>query len=344
MRKTTFLLLLLGAMISAGVFELKAQKRIVCGDKKITIDEKDTFVFDARKTPWNSNLNGKALYFPKPVYPKEAARQKLRGVVAVNVTVNVTGEVVSASAVSGSVLLRPAAVEAARRAKFKKLLVNCEPQEYTGTVIYNFTNRTESAGDRSAEAENSVSLGYLGDVTPDAVYLPAPRVPFNVRFPPNEIVKVTVIIDFSSGRVASAQAFSGSKALYAYAEEAALCARFPVPADFDGKASGYLQYKFTDANKSSLTQANGGILNGKAISLPPPVLPPDTEFSGSIGVRVELDEEGNVTAAKAVSGKICLGEAAVEAARKAKFTKTYLSGVPVRISGIVVYHFPARNK
>ena len=345
MRATTFFLLFCGAVL-AGCFDIRAQKQIVCGGKKIAIDEKDTIVLGPKSNAAESFkiLNGKAVYLPPPVYPKELAGENLRGVVAVTATVGTTGEVLSAIPVSGDIRLRPAAVEAARKAKFKKLLINCRPRKYTGAIIYNFTGKTESANNRPDISEMDVSLGYLGDVTQDAVYLPQPRVPSNIRFPQNEIVKVIVIIDFSSGKVAEAQAFSGMAELRPYAEEVALCARFPKPGDLKGKASGYLQYKFDDSNKSNLGQANGGLLNGKALSLPPPVIPPDANFSGSISVRVELDEEGNVISARAVSGKVCLAEAAVEAARKAKFSKTFLSGVPVKISGVVVYNFSAKNK
>jgi protein TonB len=88
---------------------------------------------------------------------------------------------------------------------------------------------------------------------------------------------------------------------------------------------------------------NGGILNGKAIIFPKPAVMPSINASGSVSVRVNLDEKGNVISAKAVSGNICLGEAAVQAAKKAKFSQTFLSGIPVKVSGIVVYNFSAKR-
>jgi TonB family protein len=86
----------------------------------------------------------------------------------------------------------------------------------------------------------------------------------------------------------------------------------------------------------------GGILNGKAISKPAPIYPPATRalrLEGTVVVRVVVDEDGSVAQAEAVSGPKLLQDAAVEAARKAKFSPTRLSGCPVKVSGVVTYNF-----
>lgn len=86
----------------------------------------------------------------------------------------------------------------------------------------------------------------------------------------------------------------------------------------------------------------GGILNDKAISKPSPLYPAAAKAAGVTGtveVAVTIDEEGRVTAAKAISGAIELREAAVEAALKARFPATRLSGKPVKISGRLSYKF-----
>ena len=49
-----------------------------------------------------------------------------------------TGKVVSASAVSGHPLLRPAAEQAARQARFTPTLLSGEPVRVTGLLTYNF--------------------------------------------------------------------------------------------------------------------------------------------------------------------------------------------------------------
>jgi len=90
---------------------------------------------------------------------------------------------------------------------------------------------------------------------------------------------------------------------------------------------------------------HGGVLNGKALSLPAPEYPAiarSAHASGSVTVAITVDEEGNVVEAKAVSGHPLLQAASVNAARAAKFSPTQLEGVPVRVNGVVVYNFVAQ--
>ena len=87
---------------------------------------------------------------------------------------------------------------------------------------------------------------------------------------------------------------------------------------------------------------SGGVLNSKAITLPKPEYPTiarEAHASGSVAVQVTIDEEGNVTAAKAVSGHPLLQAAAVDAARQAKFPPTKLEGRGVKVNGVVTYTF-----
>ncbi len=89
----------------------------------------------------------------------------------------------------------------------------------------------------------------------------------------------------------------------------------------------------------------GGVLNGKALSLPKPPYPAIAKFArvqGSIPVRVLIDEDGNVLDAQAESGHPLLQGAAVTAARAAKFSPTLLSGRPVRVMGIITFNFNAQ--
>ena len=87
---------------------------------------------------------------------------------------------------------------------------------------------------------------------------------------------------------------------------------------------------------------SGGVLNGKAISLPQPPYPPVAKAaraSGTVTVQVTIDEEGKVISATAVSGHPLLRAAAQAAARQARFTPTKLSGQPVKVTGVVIYNF-----
>lgn len=88
-----------------------------------------------------------------------------------------------------------------------------------------------------------------------------------------------------------------------------------------------------------------GVINGKAKYLPPPPYPPAAKAvgaDGNVDVQVTIDENGNVISSHAVSGHPLLRQAAEKAAWNAKFSTTYLSHVPVKVTGVIVYKF-ARN-
>ena len=90
---------------------------------------------------------------------------------------------------------------------------------------------------------------------------------------------------------------------------------------------------------------SGGVLNGKAISLPKPAYPPiarAAHAAGTVVVQVLIDENGNVVSAKAVSGHPLLQAVAVSAARQARFSPTKLSGQPVKVTGVIQYNFVAQ--
>ncbi|MGD9561492.1 MAG: TonB family protein [Pyrinomonadaceae bacterium] len=83
-------------------------------------------------------LNGKAVSLPLPPYPPAAMAVRASGAVTVQVVVGETGEVISAQAVAGHPLLRDAAANAARAAKFSPTLLSGEPVMITGFIVYNF--------------------------------------------------------------------------------------------------------------------------------------------------------------------------------------------------------------
>jgi len=90
---------------------------------------------------------------------------------------------------------------------------------------------------------------------------------------------------------------------------------------------------------------SGGVLNGKAISLPNPQYPQiarAAHASGTVTVQVLIDENGNVVSAHAVSGHPLLQAVAVQAARGARFSPTKLSGQPVKVTGVITYNFVAQ--
>lgn len=100
----------------------------------------------------------------------------------------------------------------------------------------------------------------------------------------------------------------------------------------------------------------GGVLNGKAVSLPKPVYPVDARTAGIeavVKVEVTIDENGNVESALAIKDETVdnelstetvdrlasLREAAERAALEAKFSPTLLSGQPVKVTGTIIYNF-----
>lgn len=91
---------------------------------------------------------------------------------------------------------------------------------------------------------------------------------------------------------------------------------------------------------------SGGVLNGKATSLPKPAYPATAKSahaSGTVVVQVLVDEQGKVISATAVSGHPLLQASAVAAARQARFTPTMLGGKPVKVSGVINYNFVAEQ-
>lgn len=83
-------------------------------------------------------LNSKAISLPSPPYPPAARAAKATGTVVVQVTVDESGNVISAHAVSGHPLLQAAAVAAARGARFPPVKLSGEPVKVNGTITYNF--------------------------------------------------------------------------------------------------------------------------------------------------------------------------------------------------------------
>lgn len=91
-----------------------------------------------------------------------------------------------------------------------------------------------------------------------------------------------------------------------------------------------------------LKPVSGGVLNGTAISLPAPVYPEAARrlrLAGLVSVEVVVDETGKVISAVATSGPVALRGVAVQAALRARFSPTTLSGQPVKVSGLINYKF-----
>ena len=87
---------------------------------------------------------------------------------------------------------------------------------------------------------------------------------------------------------------------------------------------------------------NGGVLNSRAINLPTPTYPPiarQVRAAGQVSVQVLVDENGNVTSARAVSGHPLLRPAAEAAARQARIAPVRVGDRNVRSTGVLLYNF-----
>ena len=83
-------------------------------------------------------LNGKAVSKPAPAYPAIAKAARASGTVTVQITVDESGRVVSATPVSGHPLLQQAAAGAVRNWRFTPTLLSGQPVKVTGVVTVNF--------------------------------------------------------------------------------------------------------------------------------------------------------------------------------------------------------------
>lgn len=83
-------------------------------------------------------LNGKAISLPKPEYPAEAKQAKASGNVVVQVTIDESGIVSEAKALSGHPLLVQAALNAAVQARFTPTTLMGDPVKVAGVLVYTF--------------------------------------------------------------------------------------------------------------------------------------------------------------------------------------------------------------
>jgi TonB family protein len=60
---------------------------------------------------------------------------------------------------------------------------------------------------------------------------------------------------------------------------------------------------------------------------------------GVVRIHVLIDETGKVIEAKVLCGHPIFTKPSLEAAYKARFSPTKLSGMPVKVNGVIVYNF-----
>jgi protein TonB len=83
-------------------------------------------------------VSAEAISKSQPSYPRSAVTAHVSGSVAVLVTINEQGAVTEARAISGPSLLWGAAVDAARRWRFKPSTIGGAPTKTSKTIVFNF--------------------------------------------------------------------------------------------------------------------------------------------------------------------------------------------------------------
>src|SRR5262245_19014293 len=214
--------------------------------------------------------------------------------------------------------------------------------------FYNFGMAPTSDG-----VSGGVSKGAAGDVIIKAqpIY-PAVAKQINA----SGEVQVSIVIG-ENGQVIEAKAIKGHPVLRSAAEDAARKWVFK-PTLLDGKPvkqPGTLTFVFmsppptsdppsaaTSAETPEKLNVSGGVLQGNAIKKVQPPYPPIAKAaraSGPVQAQITISETGEVIEASVISGHPLLRDAALQAARQWLFKPTELSGVPVKVQGILTFNF-----
>jgi TonB family protein len=103
-------------------------------------------------------------------------------------------------------------------------------------------------------------------------------------------------------------------------------------------------FKKLSQNKTHRQQIfSGGVLNGKATDLVRPEFPQSAKSvgaRGTVSVQVLIDENGDVTEAKALRGNPLFVANSLRAAKLSKFQPFILgNGIVLKVSGIIVYNY-----
>jgi TonB family protein len=96
------------------------------------------------------------------------------------------------------------------------------------------------------------------------------------------------------------------------------------------------------ANPKDVPRRMGGVIQGKATYRQAPVYPPAAKAArvvGAIVIEVTVDEAGRVVDARVKCGPDIFAAAALEAARKWRFTPTLVNGVPLKVLGTITFNF-----
>jgi TonB family protein len=189
--------------------------------------------------------------------------------------------------------------------------------------IVSSPSKSQSTGDSTKPAERKESVALKS-----APSVPAPKAAGERSTDSAALIK-------------SGSSASDSKRTVSLGAEPPPSAKESQPSAKESSASS-TEPPATPKPRPLLKPISGGVLNANAISLPSPSYPDVARrmrTTGTVVVEVVIDENGKVISATATSGPLTLREAAAQAALRAKFSPTKLSGQPVKVSGVINYNF-----
>ena len=88
----------------------------------------------------------------------------------------------------------------------------------------------------------------------------------------------------------------------------------------------------------------GSLSEANAVRMAKPIYSPlavKSNITGRVTVKVMIDEEGNVTSAKAIDGHQLLRQGSEDAARRSKFKPAMYNGKPAKSTGAITYNYSA---
>jgi TonB family protein len=264
------------------------------------------------------DANPTVIKLPVPSYPAEAKKIGLAGIVSVKISVDETGKVTSADDADGPypvcksvtdvkvLAMRSAAIDAAKKAKFKSAILDNRPVSISGRINYAFESNVEAkvAGIAGARVESS-----------DA---------------DQKEMRIDRITKLGS---------TGTQQTGAKVDKATTTADTGA---VGGSGISLSQAKNTSIETQATKTVGGGVLNGKAIVLAKPKYPPAAKAvraTGQVSVQVLIDEQGNMYSARSINGHPLLRRNSEIAACDSRFSPTLLSGQPVKVSGIITYNY-----
>ena len=86
-----------------------------------------------------NTLGGRMIRYRRPVYPRQAKREHIEGVVKLNVTIDKRGYLADIQVVSGNPALAPAAVDAVKQWQYEPVRLNGDPVEVKTEIDVSFT-------------------------------------------------------------------------------------------------------------------------------------------------------------------------------------------------------------